>query len=182
MKKKSTDNSKEVRERFTTKLLYLNGKFDVFALLKNILISLGGGVLVFILGLNTIHIYDTLNKPIFTPPNVTFPIVGGVVYIIIGIAAYRIYMNNKLGRNDFGGYFYYLIVLLLNFLWSLLFFGLRLYGLSFILIIILLIFIMITIAIFLKVDKISVILMIPYGLWISFVALLNFFIWFLNEM
>ena len=59
----------------------------------------------------------------------------------MGLAAYRIYMNNKQGKNDYNGYFNYLVQLLINFLWSIIFFNFRLYGISFILIIILLIFI-----------------------------------------
>lgn len=180
MKKKIIVNKNS--EGVLKKILFLNGKFDFLALIKNIVISLGGGLLISFLVNNTMYVYDGLKKPIFTPPNIVFPIVWTILYIIMGIAAYRIYMNNKLGKSDFGGYFYYLISLLINFLWPLIFFGLRLYGISFILIIILLAFVIVTTIKFLKVDKISGFLMIPYILWLSFAAVLNFYIWMLNEM
>lgn len=183
MKKKVKEsNDIRVRKSIVRDILFFNGKFDFLALIKNILISLGGGALVFALIRNTINIYDGLRKPVFTPPKLVFPNGWAIIYIIIGVAAYRIYMNNKLGRSDYGAYFYYLVGLLLNFLWPIIFFGFRLYGISFILIIIMLGIMVITTVKFLKVDKISAILMIPYGLWFGFVAVLNFFIWMFNEM
>lgn len=181
MKKKSIKH-KKVKKNIFRDILSFNGKFDFLALIKNILIPLGGGVGVSLLLRNTISIYDNLKKPIFTPPNIVFPIVWAILYLIIGVAAYRIYMNNRLGRNDFDGYFYYLVGLLLNFLWPIVFFGLRLYGISFILVIVLLIFIIVTTIKFFKVDKIAGILMIPYGIWVTFASILNFFIWMFNEM
>lgn len=182
MKRKSKNSSIKKESNIISKVLYYDGKFDLLALFKNILMSLGGGIIVSLVVRDTIYIYDVIKKPIFTPPKIVFLIVWSLIYIIIGIAAYRIYMNNKLGKNDFGAYFYYLNGLLLNFLWPILFFGLRLYGLSFILIIVLLIFTIITMVKFLKVDKISGILIIPYVLWVSFASTLNFFIWVFNEM
>jgi tryptophan-rich sensory protein len=183
MKKKSIDiNHKKSRRNIVGRILFFNGKFDFLSLIKNIFISFGGGLLISVLVRNTMYVYDGLKKPIFTPPKIVFPFVWTIIYIIIGIAAYRIYMNNKLGKSDFGGYFYYLIGLLLNFLWAIIFFGLRLYGISFMLIIIMLAFIIVTTIKFLKVDKIAGLLMIPYGLWVSFAALLSFYIWVLNEM
>lgn len=101
---------------------------------------------------------------------------------MMGLAAYRIYMNNKQGKNDYNGYFNYLVQLLINFLWSIIFFNFRLYGISFILIIILLIFIIITVIKFFKTDKIAGILMIPYILWTVFATYLTFYIWMFNEM
>ncbi|WP_370773430.1 TspO/MBR family protein [Clostridium sp.] len=100
----------------------------------------------------------------------------------MGVAAYRIYMNNKEGRNDYDGYFYYFIQLLINFLWAIIFFNLRLYGISFILTIVLLVLIIITTVKFFKVDKIAGALMIPYIAWVAFASYLTFYVWMFNEM
>lgn len=181
MRKKPIEN-RRINRNLIKEVFCFNGKFDFLALIKNILISIGGGVLVSLLVYKTINVYNGLKKPNFTPPNIVFVVLFSIIYITIGIAAYRIYMNNKLGRNDFDGYFYYLIGLLLNFLWPIIFFGLRLYGIAFILTIVLLIFIILTTIKFLRIDKIAGVLMVLYGLWMSFVSMLIFFIWMFNEM
>lgn len=100
----------------------------------------------------------------------------------MGIASYRIYMNNKYGKNDYNGYFYYFIQLLINFLWAIIFLNLRLYGISFILTILLLILIIITTIKFFKCDKIAGIFMIPYILWVTFSSYLTLYVWIFNEM
>lgn len=160
----------------------VNNKFNFLALIKNILLPVGGGLLIWILTRNSMSVYNSLKKPVFTPPSIVFPIVWTILYIFMGIAAYRIYMNNKSGKDDKGAYFYYLIQLAINFLWSIIFFNFRLYGISFILIIVLLILIILTTIKFFKVDKTAGALMIPYILWVSFASVLTFFIWMLNEM
>ena len=160
----------------------VNNKFNFLALIKNILLPVGGGLLIWVLTRNSMSVYNSLKKPVFTPPSIVFPIVWTILYILMGIAAYRIYMNNKAGKDDKGAYFYYLIQLAINFLWSIIFFNFRLYGISFILIIVLLILIISTTIKFFKVDKTAGVLMIPYILWVSFASVLTFFIWMLNEM
>ena len=126
--------------------------------------------------------YEMLKKPFFTPPAIVFPIVWTILYILMGIAAYRIFMRNKQGADDKGGYFFYLLQLMINFLWSFIFFTFRLYGISFIVLIILFILIVITFIKFIKVDKIAGLLLIPYLIWVAYAGVLNFFIWVLNEM
>lgn len=182
MKKKVQKAPKGKRKNIIKEIFCVNNKFNFKGLLKNILMSVGGGLLVGFITRNSINVYNTLKKSLLTPPNIVFQIVWIVLYTLIGIAAYRIYMNNKAEKNDYNGYFYYLVQLLINFLWSIIFFNLRLYGISFILIIILLILITITTIKFFKVDKISGVLMIPYIGWITFASYLTFYIWIFNEM
>lgn len=170
------------RENIIKSLFYVNGKFSFLALLKNIAIPLGGGIVIALITRDSMEKYTQLNKSILTPPAIVFPIVWSILYILMGIAAYRIYMNNKDGKTDYDGYFYYLVQLLINFLWSIVFFNLRLYGISFFLIIILLILIIITTIKFFKVDNISGVAMIPYIIWVGFASYLTFYIWVFNEM
>lgn len=160
----------------------VNGNFNFLALLKNIILPVGGAIIVGLMTKGGMNIYNSLKKPIITPPSIVFPIVWTILYVLMGIAAYRIYMNNRSGRDDKGAYFYYLIQLSINFLWSFIFFNFRLYGISFILIIVLLVLIIITTIKFFKNDKLSGFLMIPYILWVSFASVLTFFIYMLNEM
>jgi translocator protein len=71
--------------------------------------------------------------------------------------------------------------LILNVLWSFLFFGLRSPQLAFLEIIILLISIVVTIVIFSKISKLAAILMLPYAGWVTFASFLNLQIWLLNS-
>jgi tryptophan-rich sensory protein len=66
-------------------------------------------------------------------------------------------------------------------LWSFLFFGLRSPQLAFVEIIILWISIAATIVIFSKISKLSALLLLPYGAWVTFASFLNLQIWLLNS-
>lgn len=162
-------------------LFKIKGDFNLGDLIISIVIHLGGGWLVGIIVGNSKELYETLEKPIFSPPSIVFPIVWSILYVMMTIAAYRIYELKK-KENVKGALGFYVIQLVLNFLWSIIFFKFRLYGLAFIELIILLIFILISIWKFIRVDKIAGYLLIPYALWCTFAGVLNFFIWMLNEM
>lgn len=183
-KNKVNDGKKKVNKRnnIFKKIFCVNGRFELIGLLKNLEIPLVGGIIISLITKDSMSTYGSLKKSILTPPAFVFSIVWTILYIMMGLAAYRIYMNNKQGKNDYNGYFNYLVQLLINFLWSIIFFNFRLYGISFILIIILLIFIIITVIKFFKTDKIAGILMIPYILWTVFATYLTFYIWMFNEM
>ena len=111
-----------------------------------------------------------------------FGIVWTILYILMGIAAYRIYMKNKKISDDKGAYFFYLVKLIFNLAWSFLFFTFRLYGISFIWTIILIVLVIITFIKFIKIDKIAGLLLIPYLIWLFYASYLNFFVWVFNEM
>ena len=183
MKEKKKVKKKNKKQKGILRNIFCyNNKFDIMALMKNILLPVAGAIIITLFTKNSMNTYDTLKKSIVTPPAIVFTIVWTILYTLMGIASYRIYMNNKAGKKDYDGYFYYIIQLLINFLWSIVFSNLRLYGISFILIILLLILIVITIVKFFKVDKIAGILMIPYILWVSFASYLSLYIWIFNEM
>ncbi|MGL5151324.1 MAG: TspO/MBR family protein [Clostridium sp.] len=163
-------------------ILKVEGKFSFIPFVVAILISLGGGALIGLLIKNNIYLYEGLIKPNFAPPSWVFSIVWPILYILMGIASYRIYMIRDNGKNVGASLFFYLVQLLLNFLWPILFFSFRLYGLSFILLIVMFIFILITIVEFLKIDKIAGILLMPYLFWVVLAGVLNYFVWLYNEM
>lgn len=160
----------------------VNGKFNLGDLIISLLITLGGGYVIGKFIKESVQVYGTLNKPWFSPPAIVFPIVWTILYILMAIAAYRIFLRHKQGKKTKSALWFYIIQLVLNFAWSIIFFNFKLYGLAFIELIILLIFIVITTIKFLKFDKIAGILMIPYIIWVSFAGVLNFFVWLLNEM
>lgn len=121
--------------------------------------------------------YAALNKPSFNPPNWLFAPVWTALYLLIGIALYLVWINKKRNKSAIT---FFTIQLMLNSLWSLLFFGLKNPFLAFIEIIILWSFILLTMISFYKISKPASYLLIPYILWVSFAALLNFSIWLLN--
>lgn len=122
--------------------------------------------------------YLTLNKPSFNPPNWIFGPVWTILYLLMGISLYLIWKNyNKISRTAI---ILFSIQLTLNLLWTILFFGLKNVLFAFIEIIILWIFILLTIITFYKQSKTAAFLLIPYIVWVSFAAILNFSILYLN--
>jgi benzodiazapine receptor len=124
--------------------------------------------------------YEGLVKPSFVPPSWLFAPVWITLYLLMGIAFYLVWKDERVNPSVRGGVLLFSSQLVLNILWSYLFFGLQspLYGL--IDIVLLWIFIVLTTIQFKKVSKTAFLLMLPYLLWVSFAAVLNFFIWRLN--
>ncbi|MGL5415306.1 MAG: TspO/MBR family protein [Clostridium sp.] len=160
----------------------VDGKFKIKPLIIAILIPfLGSGLVSFFSGMGK-GLYLSIEKPPLSPPGWIFGIVWPILYLLMGVASYRIYMKEEIIRKGSNSIFIYGVQLILNFLWPLLFFGLRLYGVAFLELIVLFIFIVITFIKFYKVDKTAAFLMLPYLLWTIFAGYLNFGVWFLNEM
>ncbi|SHJ98164.1 TspO and MBR related proteins [Clostridium cavendishii DSM 21758] len=151
-------------------------------LFLSLLLTLGGGSLIGYFIRDSIFIYETLNKPWFFPPPIIFPIVWAILYILMAVAAYIIYKEKALGKNIDGALKLYLVQLILNFLWAIIFFKFNLYGIAFIELCILIIIVLIMTIKFFKINRIAGILLIPYLLWIIYAGILNFIIWTLNEM
>jgi len=124
--------------------------------------------------------YVTLNKPVFNPPNWIFAPVWTLLYILMGIAAglvwirgfYHIWVKTALYHFGFQ--------LLLNGLWSIVFFGFKEPAWALLVILALLVLILLTIKWFKVVSKTAAYLLVPYLLWVCFATILNFSIWQLN--
>lgn len=125
--------------------------------------------------------YAGLTKPPFNPPNQIFAPVWTILYVLMGVSAFVVWRKGlrskqvKIALGIFAGQ------LVLNVLWSVIFFGFRLPFPAFIEIIILWIAILFTILLFRKMSMIAALLLIPYILWVSFAAVLNFSLWRLNS-
>lgn len=122
--------------------------------------------------------YATLQKPWFTPPNWLFGPVWITLYTLIGISLYLVWQKginkNKKAVALFGSQ------LILNSIWSILFFGLRNPFIALIEIIILWFLILGTIILFYKIDKRASYLLIPYIIWGTLATFLNYYILILN--
>lgn len=126
--------------------------------------------------------YPLIKKPIFNPPNWVFAPVWTMLFIMMGIAAGMVW--NKLESNKElvkKGLLFFTIQLLLNALWSYLFFGLNNILLALIEIILLWLIIYETYYIFKQIDKRAGYLLIPYLAWVGFATILTGSIYWLNR-
>ncbi len=124
--------------------------------------------------------YTTINKPFFNPPNWVFGPVWTTLFILMGISLYLVWREGSKKKEVRKGLGLFRFQLLLNVLWSGLFFGLRSPALGFIGIVALWVMIFLTIKQFNKVSKEAAWLLIPYIAWVSFASILNLSIWALN--
>lgn len=114
--------------------------------------------------------YMSLAKPALQPPAWIFSPVWIMLYTLMGVALYLIRRNRPLVA-------LFLIHLVFNGLWSILFFGLRSPFYALLDIIVLWLLILVLIFKFFKIRKAAGYLLIPYLLWVSFAAYLNYSIW-----
>lgn len=141
-----------------------------------ILTPLIGGSIVGLI-INKSIDYNYLVNPPLSPPSYLFPIVWSILYLLIGISYYIYRKNNN--DNSLTIKLYY-IQLILNYLWSIIFFTLKLRTLAVIWIIVLAITIIYLMIRFYKEERTSFYLFIPYILWVLFATYLNIGIVVLN--
>lgn len=142
-------------------------------------------VITFIVGsffsfftMNNMDTFKELEKPV-NVPGVLFPVVWSILYLLMSISCYII--TTKDDKNKDNAIIWYGIQLIINSLWSLIFFGFSAYLFSFIWIILLLAIVIIMIVKFYKIDKMAAYLNIPCVLWILFAGFLNLGIYILNR-
>lgn len=152
---------------------------NILKLFGAILICVGMGFLGSLATTPSINTwYVTLNKPVFNPPNWLFAPVWTILFICMGISLYLVWQSKIKNKSLSLTYFY--IQLILNLLWSFIFFTLHNPLFAFIEIIILWIFILLTIIGFYRISKPASLLLWPYLLWVTFASILNFSIYILN--
>jgi translocator protein len=115
-------------------------------------------------------------KPSITPPNYVFPIVWNIIFALIALSLYFAWTNSSKKQKKkialvFG------INLILNALWSFLYFGIQNPGFALIEIFFLWLSIILMLILTFKIKKLSFYFLIPYLLWVSFAIFLNFLSW-----
>ena len=123
--------------------------------------------------------YAGLEKPTFTPPNWLFAPIWTTLYVLMGISGWLVWRKRKESDIRFA-LTLFTIQLLLNSLWSLIFFGLRLPGWAFLEIMILWLAIALYSAFAVRISKAASLLFLPYLVWVGFAAVLNYALWALN--
>lgn len=122
---------------------------------------------------------QTVAQPPLSPPGWLFPVVWTILYGLMGISAARIWLsppsdNRSRGLNRF------LAQLIVNFFWSPIFFNTGTYGFALLWLLLLWVLVVLMILSFRKVDKTAALLQIPYLIWLTFAAYLNWGVWQLN--
>ena len=122
---------------------------------------------------------ETVAKPPLTPPSLVFPIVWGILYTLMGIGAARVSLTEP-SEDRSRGLNLFVAQLIVNFFWSLIFFNAQAYGFAFFWLLLLWGLVLWMTLTFRKVDTIAAWLQVPYLLWLTFAAYLNFGVWRLN--
>lgn len=123
---------------------------------------------------------ETVAKPPLSPPSVVFPIVWGILFLLMGISAARIYLSPvSCARSQ--SLWIFIIQLAFNFFWSIIFFNFQNFGVAFLWLMVLWALILWMILAFRKTDPLAAWLQVPYLLWVTFAAYLNFGVWMLNR-
>ena len=125
--------------------------------------------------------YADLEKPFFTPPNWLFAPVWTILYCLIGIAAGLVWSKGSHHRWVKTALYHFGAQLIVNGLWSIVFFGLKSPGIALLVIGLLLYLVIKTIYWFKIVNRPSAYLLYPYLLWVSFASFLNLGIYYLNN-
>lgn len=125
--------------------------------------------------------YAALRKPSFTPPGWVFGPVWISLYAMMGVAAYLIWRSGVSHREVRIALTLFVAQLIVNAFWSAMFFGLKSPLAGLVDISVLWVLILLTIFYFLKVSTTAGLLLVPYVLWVSFAAILNYSIWAMNS-
>lgn len=155
----------------------MNKYFALFCFFLVVIITssasyfLGGDIAIY---------YSELVRPSFSPAPPVFSIVWPILYALIALSGFYAWKEAKDRKHLKASLFIFAINLILNALWTPLFFNLKLPLLAFIEIVILWAIIVVNIVYFYKDSKKAALLMVPYLIWVSFAAVLNYAINLLN--
>ncbi len=124
--------------------------------------------------------YNYLNKPVWNPPSWVFAPVWTILYIMMGISLFIIWNKGLSIKGTKKALVFFGVQLILNIAWSLIFFGAMNPFWALIEILALGLFIILTILKFYKISQPAALLLLPYLVWVTFAAYLNYTIWSLN--
>lgn len=151
------------------------------SLIKSIALPLAVGAVAGLLSRNAMQEFEVLNQPPLSPPAWLFPIVWTILYVLMGISAYLIKTSDADPEQKSDALALYHYQLIVNFLWPIIFFNFGWYLFAFIWLILLWILVLSMIRQFDKISKTAAYLNLPYLLWLTFAAYLNFGVWWLNR-
>ena len=140
--------------------------------------TLGAGSIIGFLTQRDSSFYEGLTKPVFAPPGWLFPLAWTLLYAAMATAMW--FVLRVQGRDRFIQLGLYIAQLAVNLLWPYLFFVQKVLGLSFFWLLLLWMLAAIMLYQFFRESKLAGWLLVPYQLWLTFAAVLNFCIARLN--
>ena len=147
-------------------------------LLIQFAISLGVAGLSALSTMNSMELYQSLNRPPLSPPGWLFGVVWTILFVLMGLSAYLVWITDSEDKKP--ALRLYGIQLAVNFVWSILFFCLQAYWFAFLRLLLLWVLIIAMIIAFMKVSFPAAMLQIPYLLWVTFAGYLSLFVALLN--
>ena len=157
-------------------------KSELFHLILSIVICQMAGIIGSIITASSMASwYPALVKPSFTPPGSYIGLIWIVLFTLMGISLFLIWRETPGNPAAKIALYFFAAQLIVNVLWNVAFFGMRSQASGFIVIIVLWILILITIVKFWPINKTAALLLIPYIVWVSVAAYLNYLLWILNH-
>jgi translocator protein len=139
-----------------------------------------GGLAGWVTSQSVVEWYPTLNKPSWNPPPWIFAPVWTTLYVMMGVAAWLVWMKNIRFSGVRVALILFGVQLALNGLWSFLFFKFHSPAWALVDILALLATLALTVVAFFNQSKLAGLLLVPYLAWVSFATFLNYTIWQLN--
>ena len=148
--------------------------------LIGVLIALSVGALSGILSMEGMRQYNEIAmKPDLTPPSWLFPVAWTILYILMGIGSAIIWLAPDSPQRS-QGLNLYVLQLVVNFFWSLIFFNSGAYGFAALWLVLLWVLVLLMIISFSKTSRLAALLQVPYLLWLTFAGYLNIAVWLMN--
>lgn len=126
--------------------------------------------------------YKSINIPSWTPPGSVIGIVWTIIFILTAISAIIFWNKVPLGNVFYWILGFFIANLLLNILWSALFFGLHYIGLAVIEALVLDLSVIVIMVLLYPFSKLASMLLLPYAVWTAFASYLTYSVWFLNRL
>lgn len=147
-----------------------------FKLVASLLLTFGTGALGALASQNAGEVYAMLQKPAFAPPAWVFGPVWGALYLLSGLAFWRVWRRD--GEKAKGALSAFLLQLAFQVLWSVLFFALGLHFAAFVCLLLLLLYLLLAAVRFFRADRAAGFLLLPLLLWVTYAGVLQVFLLF----
>lgn len=157
------------------------GKLNIGVLIVAIFMPLAIGGISATLSAEGMVIYGKMSKPPLSPPAWLFPVAWTILYLMMGVASYIIFISESAFRSKSVALIIYMVQLLMNFMWSIIFFNWGYYLFAFIWLIVMWGLVIFCAIHFLRINRLAACLLIPYILWLTFAAYLNMGAYILNK-
>ena len=148
-------------------------KINVSILFVALFVPLVIGVASAMLSADGMEIYTTMAKPPLSPPGWVFSVAWTILYLLMGLCSYLVVMSVGEMEDKRFALCLYVIQLVMNFWWSIIFFNGRMYLFAFIWLVIMWCIVIVCTMKYYGISKLAAYLMIPYILWLTFAAYLN---------